>query len=159
MHFPLCTEAAMSKQPVVMKQGEGETLSVLGTEVKFLCTGDKTGHAWSMMEVVLPRHAGPPMHNHAWDEAYYVLQGQVRFQLADAEQVVRAGEFLYAPGGTLHGFQGDSDEPARMLILDAPSHAEAFFREVDREVKGPDDHAKVPEIGRRNQIFFHGMQG
>lgn len=32
----------MSKHIVVMKQGEGETLSVLGAQVKFLCPGDKT---------------------------------------------------------------------------------------------------------------------
>ncbi|WP_151633279.1 cupin domain-containing protein [Noviherbaspirillum aerium] len=144
----------MSRQLVVMKQGEGETLSVLGTQVKFLCCGDKTDHAWSIMEVVLPKHAGPPPHDHAWDEAYYVTRGQVRFRLAEREQIIAAGDFLYAPGGTLHGFQGDSEEPAHMLIIDAPAHAEAFFRDVDREVKGPDDRAKVPEIGRRNQIFF-----
>ena len=147
----------MSKQVVVVKQGEGETLSVLGAQVKFLCTGDKTAHAWSMMEVVLPKHAGPPPHDHAWDEAYYVTSGQVRFKLAGQEQVIKAGEFLYAPGGTLHGFQGDSDDPARMLIMDAPAHAEAFFRDVDREVKGPDDRVRIPEIGKRNQIFFQPM--
>jgi quercetin dioxygenase-like cupin family protein len=144
----------MSKQSVVVKQGEGETLSVLGAKVRFLCTGDQTDHAWSMMEVVLPKHAGPPPHDHAWDEAYYVTHGQVRFLLEGQEKVLRAGEFLYAPGGTLHGFQGDSDDPAGMLIMDAPAHAEAFFRDVDREVKGPDDRARVLDIGRRNQIFF-----
>jgi quercetin dioxygenase-like cupin family protein len=147
----------MSKQVVVMKQGEGETLSVLGAQVKFLCPGDKTDRAWSLMEVVLPMGAGPPLHDHAWDEAYYVTQGQVHFHLAGQEQVIKAGEFLYAPGGTLHGFQGASEEPAHMLIIDAPAHAEAFFREVDREVKGPDDLAKIPEIGKRNQIFFRPM--
>jgi quercetin dioxygenase-like cupin family protein len=147
----------MSKQMVVMKQGEGETLSVLGAQVKFLCPGDKTDRAWSLMEVVLPMGAGPPLHDHAWDEAYYVTQGQVHFHLDGQEQVIKAGEFLYAPGGTLHGFQGASEEPAHMLIIDTPAHAEAFFREVDREVKGPDDRAKIPEIGKRNQIFFRPM--
>lgn len=147
----------MDKQMIVVKQGEGEALSVLGAQVRFLCPGDKTGQAWSLMEVVLPRHAGPPPHDHAWDEAYFVTHGQVRFHLAGEEQVIKAGEFLYAPGGTLHGFEGESAEPARMLIIDAPAHAEAFFRDVDREVRTPDDRSKIPEIGRRNQIFFRGM--
>jgi hypothetical protein len=44
-----------------------------------------------------------------------------------------------------------------MLIIDAPAHAEEFFRDVDREVKGPDDQAKIPEIGKRNKIFFQPM--
>jgi quercetin dioxygenase-like cupin family protein len=147
----------MSSQVVVMKEGQGETLNVLGAQVKFLCTGNQTDHAWSLMEVVLPKHSGPPLHNHAWGEAYFVTRGQVRFQLANQEQIIKAGEFLFAPGGTLHGFQGESDDPARMLIIDAPAHAEEFFRDVDREVKGPDDQAKIPEIGKRNKIFFQPM--
>jgi quercetin dioxygenase-like cupin family protein len=157
-HALLIREDDMSKQVVVMQQGEGETLNVLGAQLKFLCSGEHTGHAWSMMEVVLPRHVGPPPHDHAWDEAYYVTAGQVRFRVAGQERLIKAGEFLYAPGGTVHGFEGDSDEPARMLIIDVPAHAEAFFRDLDREVKGPADLARVPEIGRRNQVFFQPMQ-
>lgn len=70
------------------------------------------------------------------------------------KQRVRAGDFIYAPGGTVHGFSGASPEPARMIIFDAPAHAESFFREVDREVKGPADLPKVPVIGRRHPIAF-----
>lgn len=144
----------MSKQVVVMKQGEGETLEVLGTRVRFLCAAAKTGHAWSLMELAIPKHGGPPPHDHPWDEAYYVIEGQVRFSVAGQEQIVKAGEFLYAPAGTLHGFQGFSEVPARMLIFDCPGHAESFFRDVDHEVKGPSDMDKVLEIGERNQIHF-----
>ena len=145
----------MSKQAVVMRQGEGEQMSVMGARLRFLCAADKTDKSWSVMEVVLPRYAGPPPHHHPWDEAYYVIEGEVRFSLAGRDELVRGGEFIYAPGGTLHGFQGASENPARMLIFDAPAHAEAFFRDVDREVKEiPRDMAKVPEIGDRHQIRF-----
>jgi hypothetical protein len=69
--------------------------------------------------------------------------------------VVRAGDFIYAPAGTLHGFQGASSEPARVIIFDAPAHAESFFRDLEREVKElPRDLAKVPAIGARHQIRF-----
>jgi quercetin dioxygenase-like cupin family protein len=145
----------MSKQSVVMRQGEGEALSVMGAAVRFLCPADKTGMSWSMMEVTLPKHAGPPSHDHPWDEAYYVIEGEVRFGMDGREVLAKAGDFLYAPGGTLHSFQGASDRPARVLIFDAPAHAESFFRDVDREVKEmPRDLAKVPEIGQRHQIRF-----
>ena len=145
----------MGKQTVVMRQGEGEQMSVMGARLRFLCAADKTDKSWSMMEVVLPKHAGPPPHDHPWDEAYYVIEGEVRFGLGSRVELVKAGEFLYAPGGTLHGFEGVSEQPARMLIFDAPAHAEAFFRDVDREVKDlPRDMAKVPEIGDRHHIRF-----
>jgi quercetin dioxygenase-like cupin family protein len=145
----------VSKQMVVLKRDEGEQLDVMGARLKFLCTADKTEKKWSLMEAVLPRHAGPPPHEHPWDEAYYVVEGEVRFSLGDRVELVKAGDFIYAPGGTLHAFQGASETPARLLVFDAPAHAEAFFREVDREVKVlPRDMAKVPEIGDRHQLRF-----
>jgi quercetin dioxygenase-like cupin family protein len=144
----------MDRQQMVVRSGEGEALRVMGAGVKFLCTADRTDRQWSLMEVELPEGAGPPPHAHPWDEAYYVLAGEVAFSLAGAEQRVRAGDFIYAPAGTLHGFSGASQAPARMIIFDAPAHAESFFREVDREVKGPADLPKVPAIGRRHQIAF-----
>lgn len=144
----------MGRQLVIVRQGEGESLSVMGAGVKFLCPADRTDRSWSLMEVALPREAGPPPHVHAWDEAYYVVDGQVRFTLEGRDQVVGAGDFIYAPGGTVHGFQGCSEQPARVLIFDAPAHAESFFREVDREVRGPADMPKVPQIGSRHGIQF-----
>lgn len=144
----------MDKQQIISRQGTGEQLAVMGAVVKFLCTADKTAKAWSLMEVDLPRDAGPPPHFHAWDEAYYVVQGEVRFTIGGRQEVVGAGDFIYAPGGTVHGFAGSSEQPARVLIFDAPAHAESFFREVDQEVRGPDDMAKVPAIGSRHGIEF-----
>jgi quercetin dioxygenase-like cupin family protein len=103
----------------------------------------------------MEKRAGPPLHEHAWDEAYYVVEGQVRFTLGDRALDVQAGDFLYAPGGVPHGFQGASDRPARMLIFDAPAHAEDFFRDMDREVKAfPEEAYKIPEIGQRHAIRF-----
>jgi quercetin dioxygenase-like cupin family protein len=145
----------VSNQAILVKQGEGETLKVMGAHLRFLCNTGNTGKAWSMMEGILPRDSGPPLHEHPWDEAYYVVAGEVRFLLGSESTVVGPGDFIYAPAGTLHGFQGLSEQPARLLILDVPGHAEAFFREVEREVKElPADLPKVPAIGERHQIHF-----
>jgi quercetin dioxygenase-like cupin family protein len=145
----------MSKQACVVKQGQSEELRVMGAAVRFLCGAQSTERAWSLMEVELPERAGPPPHDHPWDEAYYVVAGEVRFQLDGRELVVKAGDFVYAPAGTLHGFQGASREAARMIIFDAPAHAESFFREAAREIlEMPRDLAKVPALGERHQIRF-----
>lgn len=150
-------EGVMSKQQVLMRKGEGEPLQVLGAQVKFLCPAEKTGRAWSLMEVVVPKQSGPPPHDHPWDEAYYVTHGQIQFSVAGEEKIVNAGDFLYAPAGTVHGFSGLSEEPARMLIIDVPAHAETFFRDIDREVKSPEDMPKLSEIAARNRIRFQSL--
>lgn len=145
----------MDKQTVVVKQGQAEELNAMGAAVRFLCGAEKTGHAWSLMEVEVPEKVGPPPHHHPWDEAYYVVAGHVRFVLDGREQVFNAGDFIYAPGGTVHGFQGASSQPSRMIIFDAPAHAESFFRDLNREVKQmPRDLPKALEIGERHQIHF-----
>ena len=145
----------MSKEAVITKKGEGEVLSVLGAGVRFLCEAAKTDRNFSLMEVTLPKDQGPPRHDHPWDEAYYVVDGKVRFSIDGRDELVSAGEFVYAPGGTVHAFQGASSKPARMIIFDAPAHAESFFKDVDREIKDyPKDMAKMPAIGERHDIHF-----
>ena len=146
-------ENAMSA--LIVRDGEGEALSVLGVNVRFLCRAEDTRRAWSLMENVIPRDAGPPAHFHAWDEAYYLISGEVEFEIEGERKRVRGGDFVYAPGGTVHAFRGVSDEPARMLIFDAPAHAEAFFKEIDREVREmPTDLPKIPAIGDRHGVNF-----
>jgi quercetin dioxygenase-like cupin family protein len=148
-------EKTVMNKPVVVSQGEGEVLRVLGSEVRFLCRGDQTGQAWSVAECAAPRDVGPPPHHHAWDESYYVLEGQVLFMLEGRGHLVKTGDFIYVPAGTSHGFTGASDGIARVLIFDAPAHAEGFFRETEREVREmPRDLPKVPEIGARHGIHF-----
>ncbi len=144
-----------SKTERYQKRHEGEVRGVLGTEVKFLCTSSHTAGGFSILEVVLPKGRGAPPHHHPWDEAYYLISGGVEFHLGDNRLAMAAGDFIYAPGGTVHGFTGASEAPARMLVFDSPAHSEAFFRELDSEVKlMPDDLAKVPAIGRRHKLTF-----
>lgn len=139
----------------VVRQGEGEALSVLGVGLRFLCGAEHTGSAWSLMENVIPRDAGPPPHFHAWDEAYYVVSGAVEFEIEGERTTVAAGEFAYVPGGTVHGFRGASDAPSTMLIFDAPAHAGGFFKEMHREVREmPRDAGKIPAIGAAHGIKF-----
>ena len=130
-------------------------LHVLGTQVRFLCEAQDTGNAWSLMEVTLPLGSGPPPHKHAWDEAYFVMGGEVEFTLGEDVFAAKSGDFVYTPGGVVHGFRGVSTEPARVLIFDAPAHAGTFFKSVDREVRElPRDLPKVMEIGRSTGIEF-----
>jgi quercetin dioxygenase-like cupin family protein len=107
------------------------------------------------MEVTLPLHSGPPPHHHSWDEAYFVTEGSVEFSVGEKCFSATKGDFVYTPGGVPHGFRGASAQPARLLIFDAPAHAGAFFKQVDREVKQlPRDLPKVFEIGEQTGIHF-----
>ena len=145
----------MQTHPMIVKSRDVEALRVLGAQVRFLCEAADTGGAWSLMEVTLPLDSGPPPHTHRWDEAYFVTAGSLQFTLGEERFTASAGDFVYAPGGVVHGFRGSSAEPAKVLIFDAPAHAGEFFKRVDREVKElPGDLPKVLDIGADTGIHF-----
>lgn len=140
---------------VTVKAGEGKTLNVLGMPLRFLCDAEDTDGAWSLMEEQIPVGLGPPPHRHDWDEAYYVIEGALDFEMDGKRVRVEPGDFAYLPRNTVHAFKGASQSPARVLIFAAPAHSSAFFEDVNREVRTvPADLAKVPEIGRRHGIEF-----
>jgi quercetin dioxygenase-like cupin family protein len=145
----------MDNEALVVERGQAETLDVMGAQVSFLCPAARTGQAWSLIEVKLPQDAGPPPHEHPWDEAYYVVEGAARFSVEGRELLAHAGDFIYAPAGTVHAFKGADEQPARVLVFDAPAAAEGFFRDAAAEVREiPQDLRKVPAIGERHRIRF-----
>jgi mannose-6-phosphate isomerase-like protein (cupin superfamily) len=120
-----------------------------------LCEASETGGAWSLFEEEVPSGMGPPPHRHDWDEAYYILDGEIDFHIDGAAVRSRRGDFNYLPRGTVHGFKGASSGSARLLIFAAPAHGSEFFHELNNEVLDiPADLRKVPEIGERHGIEF-----
>ncbi len=76
--------------------------------------------------VVEWEHAGgtawiAPLHvHHADDEAWYVLEGSLRFRIGDAVGDVGAGEGVLVPVGTPHAYGNPSPERARHLLVMTP---------------------------------------
>jgi mannose-6-phosphate isomerase-like protein (cupin superfamily) len=93
---------------------------------------------------------GPPLHHHDFDEAFYVLEGELTFQLRD--EIVRAGpgDLVFAPRGVPHTFANLSGAPARQLIVCTPAGFERYFARMAAKSEGiePPDWAmqQVPEV-------------
>ena len=59
-----------------------------------------------------------PLHiHHRDDEAWYLLDGALRFRLGDDEVEASAGGAVIAPRGTPHTYWNPRTEPARYLIV------------------------------------------
>ena len=72
--------------------------------------------------------AGPPAHVHrTWDAAFYVLAGEMTFQVGDVTPTLGAGSFVFVPYGVLHAFWNAGTEPARQLTVFTPSGIEDLF--------------------------------
>ena len=92
--------------------------------------------ALGVVEVSVPSGwPGPPLHHHAFAEAFYVLEGALTFQLGDERESSRGpGEFVFAPGGAIHTLANFSGAPARYLLLCTPG---GFERRFEAEPTGP----------------------
>ena len=140
---------------LTVKAGEREPLTVLGMPLTMLCEARETGGAWSLFEEEVPLGLGPPPHRHDWDEAYYILEGEVDFEIDGTQVRASRGDFNYLPRRTVHGFKGASATPARVLIFAAPAHGSEFFHELNDEVRSlPEDASKIRQIGERHGIHF-----
>jgi mannose-6-phosphate isomerase-like protein (cupin superfamily) len=63
-----------------------------------------------------------PLHVHYGDdEAWYVLEGRLRFILGDREVEAEAGGAVFAPRGVPHTFWNPSSEHARYLLVMTPN--------------------------------------
>lgn len=59
-----------------------------------------------------------PLHvHHRDDEAWYVIEGALRFRLADRELVAPAGSTVLVPAGVPHTFGNAGPAPSRYLIV------------------------------------------
>jgi mannose-6-phosphate isomerase-like protein (cupin superfamily) len=59
-----------------------------------------------------------PLHvHHQDDEAWYVVEGALRFRLADRELIAPAGSTVLVPAGVPHTFGNAGPEPSRYLIV------------------------------------------
>jgi quercetin dioxygenase-like cupin family protein len=122
-------------QSVVLAPGAGRAIPLgdAGT-VTLKAVGAETGGTLSVYEFVTPpRTAGPPLHLHrGWDEAFYVLEGEMTFLVDGRTHAAPAGSFVFVPRGVLHTFWNESAAPARNLTAFTPAGIEDYFEEATR---------------------------
>ncbi len=125
----------MLRTHTLRNSGEGRTIAVVGDVYRFLATGEDTNGAYAIWEADVPPGGGPPPHVHSREEeGFYILEGEITFQIGEQRIVASAGMFANMPIGTPHSFRNESTRPAKMLISVAPAGLERMFFEVGQPV-------------------------
>ena len=71
---------------VVSPEDRTRSLSVVGEHITVLASAAQTG-SYEIFSRAGPEGSGPPSHNHPWDEAFYVMRGEVAFGIGDCESL------------------------------------------------------------------------
>lgn len=89
---------------------------------------EETGGHVSVVEIVVPPHnAGPSLHTHDFDEAFYLLEGELIFQVEEARVAKGAGELLFVPRNVAHALANISNVPARYVLVCTPAGFERHW--------------------------------
>lgn len=114
---------AKSLNPLFRAPGTGPTLDVLGVPHVYKAMAKDTGQQFSIWESVVPPGAGTPPHTHTReDEAFYVLSGEVRFEVEGSADPLRLGPggFLFAPRNRRHAYRNIGTVAAHLLVFAIP---------------------------------------
>jgi mannose-6-phosphate isomerase-like protein (cupin superfamily) len=103
---------------VVVRPGEG----VRTGNVEFLGLSEHSPRVNVSVITMAPNAHGPETHVHAdEDDAFFILDGELRFLLDEGEVAAPQGTFVLVPPGVRHTFRNPLDRPTRVLNIHAPA--------------------------------------
>jgi quercetin dioxygenase-like cupin family protein len=132
-----------------------------------LSSGDGTDGV-SLLEHRAPFGDSPPLHIHRTeDEIFYILEGDFRFKLGEAERRATTGATLLVPRGTPHTYRVESRGGGRWLTVIRGGDFERFVQAVSRPAErielpppgappSPDAMAELEKVAAMHGIDFCG---
>ena len=117
-----------------------------------LASTDTDGTIGIVENIVRPGWPGPPLHHHAFDETFCILDGELTFQLGEDRLVGRPGDTLFVPRGAHHTLANLAESPAKYLLVCTPGGFEQRFGpEADSTPSGPNTDVivvgpRIPEM-------------
>jgi quercetin dioxygenase-like cupin family protein len=143
---------------------DGDSWWFLDTRMTVKASGGESGGAFTLIECSAAHGFGTPRHVHQHeDEAFYILDGEMRVACGPKEWRATAGSFVFLPRGIEHALLVTSDTPMRGLQITKPAGFEDFISELGRRPAAPGlpapempDVARIEEAGRRSGRLIVG---
>jgi quercetin dioxygenase-like cupin family protein len=108
-------------------------------------TGVDSGGNFVMGHLHAEPMSGPPLHVHSReDEWFYILKGEMTFQVGDQRIVAGPGTSVFAPRNVPHTWQNLTSETVEAIGMVTPSAFEGFLAELAK--RKPVDEATMIEL-------------
>ena len=130
---------------VVTPQDRPRPLDVVGEHVTVLASGAQT-QSYEIFLQAGPDGSGPPPHSHPWDEAFFVVRGEIAFGIDGSETAAGPGTFVQVPRGATHWFRFGAGG-GEMLSVTSCAGASKFFTDLDANIA-----SDAPDLGRLIEI-------
>jgi quercetin dioxygenase-like cupin family protein len=141
----------MPGHEVLLTAGEGDTVSLRGTEVVFKVRGDNAGGA-SCLEFLAAPGFDTGLHVHRkLEETFYVLEGEFELRAGDEVRRAQPGSVMFVPPGVPHAFSNPTSAPAKLLLVMSPADFDRYFIELADILarSGPPDSDAIAALRRK----------
>lgn len=117
--------------------------------IQFKASTQETGGGTFILEHSNLVPGGPPLHLHPeQEEWFYVMEGEVLFQIGERRMQLKVGDSVLAPRKVPHTFTAVGTTPGKLLIVFSPAgKMEQFFRDATRHDAPPQDAAFYRKYG------------
>lgn len=119
---------------LVVGPTEGRTpasLNSVGEDVLVKLAGRDTRDQFAFFHLDAPPMSGPLLHQHTReDEMFYVLEGELVFEVDGKRFLAKTGTTVFAPRNTVHACQNFTNAHARLLIVVTPAGVDRLFEEM-----------------------------
>jgi quercetin dioxygenase-like cupin family protein len=118
---------------VIMREGDRPVpLNAGGFMIAVLASREDSS-GYEIFHQSGPEGKGPGPHFHPWDEAFYVLEGELHCGVDGVETVASVGTLVHVPGGSTHWFRFGAGGGA-VLAITSRGNASPMFTEYDQGV-------------------------
>ena len=152
-------------KPVVVRSDEGDAYWWFGNLAVIKTTAHDSAGQLTIVEITAPPGLEVPLHvHHRDDEGFWILEGDVTFDVGDVTIEAHAGDYLFGPRNIPHRYTVGNDG-CRMLFIMVPGGLEDLIRDTSdpapsRTVPPPPDGRPDPaEIERVKAVVAeHGYE-
>lgn len=131
--------------PFLMTSDKAPRYWLVDSVWSVLASAETTAGALTVLDQLMPSRSGPPPHVHErLHEYFYLLDGEIRFQLGTDVKTAKAGDLLSVPPNTVHAFAVVSST-ARVLNLYTPGG----FTEQVSYLAAPASEFRLPREGEQ----------
>ena len=150
-------EQAQALNPVAVRSGAGEARWWFASLAEIKATAADTGGRMTIVEITEPPGAEAPLHvHHREDEGFWILEGDVTFEVGDTTIEAHAGDYAFGPRDIPHRYTV-GDAGCRMLFICTPGGFENLIVDMSEPARsrtlppapeGPPDMERVAAVAQ-----------
>ncbi len=121
------------EQGLVMPAGQGRQMQFGPNHQTVKVSAESGSHQLGIFESVLPPGGGVFAHLHGhYEEAFYVLEGEIEYRLGERRGRAGPGSWVFVPAEVVHGFQNVGSGNARHIAIVSPAAALDMIEELGK---------------------------